>query len=318
MKFGEGGGFPETGNVLPVLGIGRITQDIVDGSAAGLMEAMQRSGAPAEDIVELEMEGRGGDCPWCGEPWVKVHSSGDVHEKENGKLVLKKALLGEFDYWKPTCHCYAKFKSEGQFEAESYAYLKDVLAQAKIPKTEWGVDWGNWDYSVAEGITGAMKQCYEWIKTDAWQDGSGMILYGPVGVGKTRCAISIAREVLSRFPAKRVRFLPMSELLDSIIRNQTEQGYIEALLSNDMLIVDDMDKVPADKEWAKSQVFSLYDSCIREGVSLIGTTNLNGTAEMMEKFDYAIVSRIVGRCTFVKFEGTRKDDYRIIRKRYDK
>jgi DNA replication protein DnaC len=302
----------------PIIALGTITQKFVDDAATRLLDSMERAGAPSEDIVELEMEGRGGDCSWCGTPWFKVHALGDVHDSENGKIIVKKAFFGEFDYWKPACHCYAQFKQKSEHETESYAYLKEAFAAAKIPTSEWGTDWGNWDYSVSEVLTKAMMQCLDWTKTKAWLDGAGLILCGPVGVGKTRCAISIAREVIQSHPGKKVRFLPMAELLDSIIRNQTDQGYIEALLYNDMLIVDDLDKISAEKDWARSQVFSFYDSCIREGISLIGTTNLAGPAEMMDKFDYAIVSRIVGKCTFVKFEGTRKDDYRIIRKRYDK
>jgi hypothetical protein len=78
-----------------------------------------------------------------------------------------------------------------------------------------------------------------------------------------------------------------------------------------------MDKVPIDKDWARGQVFSFYDACIREGICLIGTTNLKGPEEMTSKFDYSIVSRILGRCQFVAFNGGREDDYRLIRRKYD-
>lgn len=295
----------------------KVTQELVDGSSQELLLELQRSGVPQEELREIEMERVGGDCPWCKKPWVKKHASGDVHAIENGKPVLKVGFFGAFDYWAPTCYCYAKWARENKRNEDSRSYLDTALLAARMPKTEWEVSWDNWDYSVSEMNNTAMKAVYEWSTTGAWRNGQGIVLCGGVGTGKTRCALTAAKTILEAEPGIRVRFLPMADLLGAVIRDQTDRGFIESLLCNQVVIVDDMDKVPADKDWARSQVFNFYDACLRDGIPLIGTTNLSGPDEMAQVFDYAVVSRIIGKCKFVRFSMDTKDDYRIIRRRYE-
>lgn len=296
----------------------RISQEVVNNTAYKIIDGMYRAGVPDEDVQQIKMEVEGGNCPWCGEPWVPRHASGDVKDIVDGKVVINYAVLGEFDYYIPACYCLKKFQQERNMTQTKFSYLHDRMAEAKIPKSEWDVDWSNWDYSVDDRLTESMKSVKTWSDEAKWRGGRGLILCGAVGTGKTRCSLMIAKDILDRYPKTQLRFLPMADLLDAIIRDQGEKGYIEALLSNDVILVDDLDKIAAEKEWARTQVFSFYDSAIRSGISIIGTTNLSGPAEMTEKFEYAIVSRIVGACDFVKFEGTRQNDYRIIRKRYAK
>jgi DNA replication protein DnaC len=306
----------------------RITQDLVEGSANKLLDGMRAAGAPVEDIEELQRQLHGGECPWCHKPWKKKEVQGDVTKTERvwdkekrawvEETKVLPAFLGAFSYFIPSCYCYKKFSDNRNSETNKRAYIDERLEEAHIPKGEWASTFANWDYGVSEKITDSMKACNEWYRADYWKDGKGLILCGAVGTGKTRCAVMIAQEILEKEPERRLRFLPMADLITFIIRDQTEQGYIEALLGNEIIIVDDMDKVPVDKEWARNQIFSFFDACIREGVCLIGTTNLKGPDEMAEKFDYSIVSRIMGKCFFLPFDGTRDDDYRIIRRKYEK
>lgn len=306
----------------------KVTQASASECAHKLLAALRSSGAPEEDIREVEMGDTGGDCPWCKKPWRKVHVSGDVHTSkmvenpETGRMekkdVLEKGYFGEFDYYKPVCFCYRKWKDEQESITGNNTYMHERLIEAKVPRTELDSTFANWDWNVKTALNDQLKACCDWVRAGEWRNGAGLIMCGAVGTGKTRCAISIIHEILANEPERRVRFLPMADLLGSIIKDTTESGYIEALLTNEMIIVDDLDKVPADKEWARAQVFSFYDACLREGISLVGTTNLTGPDEMIEKFDYAIVSRIMGKCKFLKYAGTRENDYRLIRRKQEK
>lgn len=308
----------------------RFTQGVVNETGEKLVALLKNAGAPYEDVTEIEMELHGGNCPWCSRPWKLVKASGDVTKKQKvwdkearaWKMEAKTTIgyFGQFEYYAPICYCYQKDRAVREKGVAQINYLEAKLIEAKIPKSEWKSDFSNWDYGVNPDLNNAMKACLAWAESDAWSGGLGLglMLCGAVGTGKTRCTVMLARYIMERDPEIRVRFLPMSDLLTCIIKDQTNGGYLESLLDNQIIIVDDMDKVPADKEWARSQVFSFYDMCLREGVSLIGTTNLKGPDEMVEKFEYAVVSRIMGNCKFVKFDGQRADDYRLIRRKYEK
>jgi DNA replication protein DnaC len=303
----------------------KISQELVDAVAEKMLADWKAAGVPEEEVTELDMELRGGNCPWCKKPWLRKHASGDLtkrhQHKVEGKIVeteeIIPAFFGEFDYWIPNCYCYAKHIENITHYAQQASYLDGKLAEMRIPKSEWRSTFANWDWSVREEFNANVKTIQEWSKGNDWKEGKGLILFGAVGTGKTRCAIMAARDIIEREPDRRIKFLAMADLLTAIISNQQEGGYIEALLSNEIIIVDDLDKIPTDKEWARGQVFGFYDACLRENVTLIGTTNLNGAEEMLKKFDYAIVSRLVGKCKFLGFSGAQANDYRIIRRKYE-
>lgn len=304
-----------------------ITQEKMEMYANNLLDTLKGVGAPEEDIAEVELELHGGECPFCHKPWKEKLVSGDVatvgkvFDKEKRERVLKKETLegyfGRFRYFTPTCYCIKKLQQERKGGQDEKSYLETKLIEAHIPRGEWLSTWETWDFNVKEEITATMRGCADWIKLGIWRQGNGVILCGAVGTGKTRCAIMMVRDILEKEPECAIRFLPMSELLSAIIRDQSEGGFIEGLLKNKVIIMDDMDKIASEKEWARSQVFSFIDACIREGISLIGTTNLSGPDELADKFDYTIVSRLVGKCLFIPFLGKREDDYRILRRKYE-
>ena len=306
----------------------KFTQEAVDQTASKYLDKLKEIGAPIHDIQDLELQLRGGPCPYCGKEWKErvVHGNVTSHErrwdKEEKAWVEEEEtlpdFLGCFTYFVPNCYCIKKLQGKKADLKDNLPYIEGLLEAANIPRGEWKSSFKNWDYNVKQGLSDSMKACSEWVRAGSWKEGAGLMLCGSVGTGKTRCAVMIARDILEREPEFHLHFLPMSDLLTAIIRDQTEAGYIESLRSNRVLIVDDMDKVPVEKEWARGQGFSFYDSCIREGISLIGTTNLTGSDEMAAKFDYSIVSRIMGQCQFIAFKGSREDDYRILRRRYER
>jgi len=287
-----------------------ITQEYAVETGRRLALALRRSGAPEEDILAVEMEEKGGPCPKCGREWVKRHVSGDVKD-ENGNVIV--GLLGEFFYYAPDCGCLADSKVE-RAKVAGDGGIRAALVAAGVPGVESDSTWKNWDYSVRGPINDAMKRACEWSKSEAWRDGRGIVLCGGVGTGKTRCAVSVMRDAVEK--GAKARFVAMADMLGEIIRASGDRGFIEALLSCNLVVIDDLDKVQTDKEWARSQVFAFYDACVREGIALVGTTNLTGMAELSAKFDYSVVSRLAGKCDFVAFGGTKDDDYRILRRRY--
>jgi DNA replication protein DnaC len=96
------------------------------------------------------------------------------------------------------------------------------------------------------------------------------VLLGPVGTGKTHAAIAAAR---MRFDCgSEVRFLPIIELLD-MLRPGGPDGALEALMSCELLIVDDLGLQRAT-DWTDERLDALLNRRWLEQLSTIVTTNL--------------------------------------------
>ncbi|HSA75572.1 MAG TPA: ATP-binding protein, partial [Candidatus Nitrosocosmicus sp.] len=172
------------------------------------------------------------------------------------------------------------------------------------------------DSETKKNINIAMRACATYSTSNQWRRGEGLILCGSVGVGKTRSAICILKTIIdSNFGVKGI-FMKIDNLADRIIREDNQRGYIESLLKYDIVVIDDMDRIPTDKEWMRGQVFGLYDKLIQKNIPIIGTTNLSGIKQLKEKFEPAIISRLIGACNLINFGGDQNNDYRILRKVY--
>ncbi len=287
---------------IEIPGIAKLTQEQAEEISLETIRRLKNNGGNYEEIAQAEMELTGGHCQ-CGKPWRKVESTGPI---------------GTLAYWKPTCGCLENQRLR-RTEAEAEQILKgERYHAARIPKPEWVADWSNWDYRAGASLNDSMKWCQDYYKSQQWRHGQGVILCGAVGAGKTRCAIMLLKSIMDSDPKLKGYFLPMSDLLSMVIRSQTEGGMIQDLLENQVIVIDDMDKVPVDKEWARTQIFAFYDSMFREGVTMIGTTNMNkGAPEWTTKFDYSVYSRLQGKCSFEQFEGGRENDYRLLKRKWE-
>lgn len=137
---------------------------------------------------------------------------------------------------------------------------------------------------------------------DFRRDGKGLLLYGPVGTGKTYFAASIANRVIDRgYTARMTNFSQVSNDLQS---TWEKQEYIDRLCEYDLLIFDDLG-AERKSEYMQEQVFNVIDARYRSGGPVIITTNL--TQDELAKPDemgYSrIYDRILERCLPVKVDG---------------
>ena len=254
------------------------------------MEKIGNTKAAARALLEW----RGGDCPDCSKPYRKV---------------VTKNKFADFVSFAPSCTC----EQEQQRNSEQVVDIR--LKAAGVPSAYITSAFTGWDTTVDPALTDAMFRVRRYAEEARHKNGLGLIMHGAVGAGKTRCAVSVLRHAMQQQPSIRVVFLPMSDLLGKIIRNASSREYVEQIAENEIVVIDDLDKIATEKEWAQSQVFALFDSLYRENRALIGTTNCDGIQSLTDKFGQAVVSRWISNTELVGFPGGRAADYRIRERR---
>lgn len=139
----------------------------------------------------------------------------------------------------------------------------------------------------------------------------GLMLAGPVGVGKTRIAATAAWQSLDhrgvRWLSTPLLFARLAAKLDS----EERQDAIRTLTSTVPLVLDDLDKV-RPSEYAAEHVFLAIDRRVQAGAPLLVTTNLDPdelAAKFPAPFGEAIASRLIGYCEAYRVAGRdRRED----------
>ncbi|MFZ5645986.1 MAG: IS21-like element helper ATPase IstB [Bacillota bacterium] len=133
-----------------------------------------------------------------------------------------------------------------------------------------------------------------------------LILYGPVGTGKSHLATAIGVEACNK--GKRVRFFRTAALVNHLTDAKV-QGELRRLLKQiektDLLICDEWGYIPFEKEGAQL-LFQVISECY-EKRSVIITTNLefskwNGIF-YDEKMTAAIIDRLIHHSHLLVFTG---------------
>ncbi len=133
-----------------------------------------------------------------------------------------------------------------------------------------------------------------------------LILYGPVGIGKTHLAIAMGAKACGM--GMNVRFYTVTELvlkLGDAHRAGTFERLIRELKKLDLLILDEWGYVPVDKEGSQLLFRVVADSY--ESKSLILTTNLEfskwGSIFTDEQMAAAMIDRLIHHGHLLIFEG---------------
>ena len=138
-----------------------------------------------------------------------------------------------------------------------------------------------------------------------------LILYGPVGVGKTHLAIALGVKACDM--GMNVRFYTVTELvlkLGEAHRAGTLEKLVRDLQRLDLLILDEWGYVPVDREGSQLLFRVVADSY--ESKSLILTTNLEfskwGGIFTDEQMAAAMIDRLIHHGHLLLFEG---ESYRM-------
>lgn len=130
---------------------------------------------------------------------------------------------------------------------------------------------------------------------DMYKKNQGLLLYGPVGTGKSFTAACIGNYLLDN--AKPVIMTSFVKILQDIWENGREAEYITILNSASLLIVDDLG-TERETDYALEKVYNIIDSRVRANKPMIITSNLE-LNDMMECEDIRkkrIYDRILECC----------------------
>ena len=270
------------------------------------MISMLMSGDSMEEIIDKisesvpmsdnEYMGRDGllRCKVCTEP---VQTKIEIFGKE--KIVR--------------CICSCKVK-ERDAEKE-ISMIQERMKKRRICFAESNM--ATWTFENADktDLTDAMKNYVDNFP-EFRKNGQGLLLYGPVGTGKSYSAACVANALIDKdYSVLMTNFASLVNQLQGMFEGKQE--YINSLNRYSLLIIDDLG-AERSTEYMAEQVFNIIDSRYRSGLPMIITTNL--TADELKKpqaVAYArIYDRVLERCHPVKVDGNsrRKDK---LRKSYD-
>lgn len=167
----------------------------------------------------------------------------------------------------------------------------------------------NHNFANDDGSVPKMKECrmYATDFENNLKRGSGILMYGPCGTGKSYAAEAIANRLIDNgFPVMITNFGKIAEAI--MASTFEERGYFYSSLTKYPLIVIDDLGVERETEFMMEVMNRVIDERVRSAKPMIITTNF--TSEEMKNprsDDWArIFSRITSCCYPMKFEGDDK------------
>lgn len=158
----------------------------------------------------------------------------------------------------------------------------------------------------------ALTKCREYVDTIKERKGEGMLFIGPYGAGKTRLVISLMNELDERYPSTEQMFGNIADIIHRVKNSfceysPTDRDIIGRMAGVRLLCIDDLGKEHST-DWTHALTYEVINARYNAMMRTIFTTNLS-KKDLMERYDRAIVSRIVEMSTVIDFTGIK--DHRM-------
>ena len=195
------------------------------------------------------------------------------------------------------CHCQAQAAQREEEERRALELRDRISRYRSIGMTEASLRAATFENDRFGGheIEVAKRYVKHW--EEMRRRALGLILWGPVGSGKTYIAAAIANALLDRgVPAMMTSFGRILGGMPSAASGE-QNRYIASLNAFDLLVIDDLG-AERETEYTAEQVYNIIDARYREHLPLIVTTNLKLEDMKQSKslVKQRIYSRVLERC----------------------
>ena len=263
-----------------------------DGMIDGIAKAAAANRKPAEgDYIKDGLL-------YCG----KCHTPKQCEVEFHGRTI------------KPYCMCRCEVEADDRRKEEQRRHERmqkvDRMRRTGFPDSEMR----DWTFDKDDGkdarTMAAMRRYVEKFP-QMFENGTGLMLYGNVGSGKSFAAACIANALIENgTPCLMTNFQRIVNRLSSGFSGKQE--YIDSLQKFDLLIIDDF-ATERRTEYMTEQVTAVIDARYRSKLPLMVTTNINprdltGADGIGEQ---RIYSRIMDMCVPIAFNAPdrRRSDY---------
>jgi hypothetical protein len=157
-----------------------------------------------------------------------------------------------------------------------------------------------------KGDSGAESRFYA-----ALRDGSGLLLKGSAGCGKTHIAVAVLKAIVAK--GYRGLYYNITDLLVHIRETYSadssigEADFLDEIQAPDLLVIDDLG-AQKNTEWVNDRLYLIVNRRYEACRPLLVTTNLMTIEEMEQSLGKRITSRLCEMCSpFLEFPN---EDYR--------
>lgn len=203
------------------------------------------------------------------------------------------------------CSCEAKERADAEAEQDLY----DQNEKAKRLRTSGFPDaqLRRWTFAADDGSNAWLSHvARRYVETfpERKKEGKGLLLYGPVGTGKTFMSACIANALIDQ--GEKCLVTNFSRLVSDLedVKFEGRQKYLDRLNENALIVIDDLG-AERNTEYMAEKVFDIVDARCRSGKPLIITTNLTAR-ELTNASDVRkqrIYSRLLEMCYPVRVDG---------------